>query len=251
MGLITLTKDEMAEYVKERTLPPHVIEELARQEREKGEKQKITEEMRKQLRGPFPPEAYQAIEGKLYLTTLKAIYVPERLNDVFGVGRWTLEHKVERIFKTKDKDGNQKETFVLMSGELKIFDYDVVVPRQYGGHQMGRKNSDPADSYKSAITDILSKTASYLEIGIDMFKGKVDHRDVQGSLKAIRKGDIRQKLGELKPFMEAEELHGSTEAFTKELWDEAEKWISTIEQRLYEDSVYIPTHEELEADDDT
>ena len=128
------------------------------------EKQKITEEMRQKLREEFPSEAYSAHPTKTFLTTLKAAYVMERLNDVLGVGRWTVEHEV-----VKDEGG-----YVLMSGRLVSLDYDLVVPVQYGGHTTTGKNTELADGYKSAITDILSKSASYLEVGLDMFKGLIN-----------------------------------------------------------------------------
>ena len=131
------------------------------------DKPMITKEMRKQLNASFPPEAISAHPTKSFLSTLKAIYVVERLNDVFGVGRWDLKTKVVK----------ETENYVLVKGKLVIFDYRVNVPVQYGGHNIGGKNSELADSYKSAVTDCLSKSASYLEIGIDVFKGKVTHKN--------------------------------------------------------------------------
>lgn len=131
----------------------------------------ISKEMREALRAEFPSEAYSKHPTKTFLTTLKAAYVMERLNDVFGVGRWDLEHKV-----VKDEG-----SYVLMSGRIKILDHDVVVPVQYGGHTTTGKNTELADGYKSAITDILSKSASYLEIGLDMFKGKINPPSSGGS----------------------------------------------------------------------
>lgn len=136
---------------------------------------KISEEMRNALKADFPDKAYKKHESKKYLTTLKAAYVMERMNDVFGVGRWDLTHEVI------SSDNN----YVLMSGRIVILDYDAVVPVQYGGHATSGTGKEKADGYKSAITDILSKSASYLEIGLDMFKGLInpgsdpDHR--QGS----------------------------------------------------------------------
>lgn len=130
------------------------------------EKQKITAEMREELIKSFPDEAYKNHPTKTFLTTLKAMYVTERLNDVFGIGRWSIE--VEIIERTTD--------YVLLQGEFISLDYDVIVPKQFGGHQTTGKNTEIADGFKSALTDCQSKIASYLEIGIDMFKGliKVD-----------------------------------------------------------------------------
>ncbi len=127
------------------------------------EKKQFTDKMREQCRAPFPESAYKAIPGKTYLTTLKAFYVTERLNDVFGVGRWTIHTEV--IEKTND--------FVLLQGEFESRDYDITIPKQYGGHKIEGKGTDLADGFKSAFTDCQSKIASYLEIGGDMFKGLI------------------------------------------------------------------------------
>ena len=122
---------------------------------------KITDGMRKDLRRPFPPEALKPVTSKTYLTSIKAQYVVERLNDVFGVGRWFLDHEII-------KEQNDQ---VLISGTLIIKDFDVVISKQYGSHKLVGKGVELADGYKSAITDCLTKSASHLEIGIDIFKG--------------------------------------------------------------------------------
>lgn len=130
------------------------------------EKKIIDADMRGALRAPFPDEAYSGHPTKTFLTVLKAMYVTERLNDVFGLGRWTVEHEI--IERTED--------YVLIQSEFHSLDYDVSVPKQYGGHKTTGKNTEIADGYKSALTDSISKIASYLEIGIDMFKGKVNKK---------------------------------------------------------------------------
>src|SRR3990167_896510 len=48
----------------------------------------LTAEMIKNLKEPLPPEAVAPHPTKTYLSTIKAIYVVERLNDVFGIGKW-------------------------------------------------------------------------------------------------------------------------------------------------------------------
>jgi hypothetical protein len=123
----------------------------------------ISPEIREKLRASFPPEAYSKHPTKTFLTNLKAMYVVERLNDVFGLGRWNM---VSDIVQQPDPK------YVLMKGCLVLHDYDATVPIQYGGHPV-LKPHDLADSYKSAITDLISKSASYLEIGLDMFKGLI------------------------------------------------------------------------------
>jgi hypothetical protein len=128
------------------------------------EKKKITDEMRVQLRSDFPSEAYSQHPTKTFLTTLKAMYVTERLNDVFGIGRWGVDSEI--IERTTD--------YITIKGKFTSLDYEVLIPDQFGGHVTTGKNTEIADGYKSAVTDCISKLASYLEIGISMFKGEVN-----------------------------------------------------------------------------
>ncbi len=158
------------------------------------DKPKIDDEMRKELREDFPPEAYKKHDSKSFLTTLKAMYIVERLNSTFGIGRWTIDNQ------TVIKDDGK---YVLMSGQLTIFDYDCHIPLQYGGHATSGTNKEPADGYKSAVTDILSKSASYLEIGIEMFKGEINpggddgKKQSSGNKKGVdNKKTIKRQLGQ-------------------------------------------------------
>ncbi|TSE03354.1 hypothetical protein [Aquimarina algiphila] len=136
---------------------------------ENSNKTKITKEMRETLRGDFPEEAYKSHPTKTFLTTLKAMYITERLNDVFGIGRWTVNHSVVE----------RNENYVLVEAEFQSLDYEVIVPKQYGGHTTTGKNTEIADGFKSAVTDATSKIASYLEIGIEMFKGNINVKPVK------------------------------------------------------------------------
>ncbi len=123
---------------------------------------KLPKNIVKQLQEPMPEEAIAPHESKPYLSTIKAIYITERLNKVFGIGCWDIQHEI--ISDTPE--------YVTVKGRLVIPEYDLVTPYQYGGHTKIGKGTEPADGYKSAVTDCQSKCASYLEIGIDVFKGK-------------------------------------------------------------------------------
>ena len=109
---------------------------------------------REQLREPLPPEAISQHPTKAYLSTIKAIYVVERMNDVFGIGGWKVENEfIEKV----DKMVVVKSVFT--SGDIYI--------EAFGGND----NIDLGDAYKGACTDALTKIGSYLEIGMDVFKG--------------------------------------------------------------------------------
>lgn len=126
--------------------------------------EKVTKEMREALRMPLPKDAVKQHPTKTFLSSIKAIYVTERLNDVFGVGSWHI--KVNHV-TTTDK------SMVVVKVEFSIPEYGIYF-ECYGGNDNGGENSknfDLGDAYKGATTDALTKIGSYLEIGIDVFKG--------------------------------------------------------------------------------
>ena len=126
--------------------------------------EKVTKEMREALRMPLPVGAVTKQPTKTFLSSIKAIYVTERLNDVFGVGSWHL--RVNHV-TTTDK------SMVVVKVEFSIPEYGIYF-ECYGGNDNGGENSknfDLGDAYKGATTDALTKIGSYLEIGIDVFKG--------------------------------------------------------------------------------
>ena len=126
--------------------------------------EKVTKEMREALRMPLPKEAVKQHPTKTFLSSIKAIYVTERLNDVFGVGSWHL--RVNHVTTTE-------KSMVVVKVEFSIPEYGIYF-ECYGGNDNGGENSknfDLGDAYKGATTDALTKIGSYLEIGIDVFKG--------------------------------------------------------------------------------
>lgn len=129
---------------------------------------KLPEEVYKKLREPMPPESIKPHPTKTYLSTVKAIYITERLNNIFGIGGWDLEHTITDLTKNGDKP------YVVMQGRIYFREYDLYTPFQFGGHEIEGKGTEPADGYKSAVTDIQSKCASLVEIAINVFKGLKD-----------------------------------------------------------------------------
>jgi len=120
---------------------------------------KITEEIRNKLRAPLPKEAISKHPTKTFLSTIKPIYVVERLNDVFGIGAWFQTCEIVR----------QDSKMIVVKSFLKIPEYGIEL-EAFGGND----NADLGDAYKGAVTDALTKMCSYLEIGIDVFKGLAD-----------------------------------------------------------------------------
>lgn len=117
----------------------------------------ITQEQKALLAKPLPPEAIGKHPSKTFLSTIKAIYVTERLNEVFGEGAWRTE-----------------VSFVDREGKMVVVKVVFTIP-DYGIHYEcfgGNDNSDLGDAYKGATTDAITKIGSWLGIGADVFKGK-------------------------------------------------------------------------------
>ena len=134
---------------------------------------KLPLEMVRALAAPLPMEALKAHPTKDYLSSVKAIFVIERLNQVFGIGGWTYQSSVieagaptmvpddKRPGQTKEKPG-----MIVMYVVLEVPEYGIRL-EQYGGSD----NADRGDAYKGATTDALTKIASYMGVAMDVYKG--------------------------------------------------------------------------------
>lgn len=122
------------------------------------EKKQITAEMKQALGRPLPAEAIKQHPTKNYLSTINAIYVSERLNEVFGIGEW--QTKVEYV-----SEKTNKTTMVVVKLTLDIPAYGIHY-ECFGGND----NTDFGDAYKGATTDALTKIGSWLGIGAHVWK---------------------------------------------------------------------------------
>lgn len=122
-------------------------------------------ELMTKLREPLAPEAVSPNPQKPGLSVIKVIYVVERLNEVFGLNGWRVVNDVV-----------ENGRMVVVKAALKVPKYNIHI-EQYGGND----NPDRGDAYKGACTDALSKCASYLGIGMDVYKGLHDDRVRTGS----------------------------------------------------------------------
>ena len=156
------------------------------------ENKNITPEMYEALKKPLHKEAVKQHPTKTFLSSIKAIYVTERLNEVFGCGSWRL--KVEHITTTE-------KSMVVVKVIFEIPEYSVYY-ESFGGNDNGglnSKNFDLGDAYKGATTDAITKIGSYLGIGISVFKGN---------------GNVEQPKS--KPIMSTESLKKEIDAFTSQ-----------------------------------
>jgi hypothetical protein len=137
------------------------------------------------LKKPLPSEAIKQHPTKTYLSSIKAIYVTERFNDVFGVGKWTQKVEKEHV--------NFDTGMVVVKVTFEVPDLGIYY-ESYGGNDNGGKNSknfDLGDAYKGATTDALTKIGSYLGVAIDVFKGK---KSYSKPIQPVKKQKIELKL---------------------------------------------------------
>ena len=113
---------------------------------------------------PLPVKAIKAAPKGL--SSIKTIFITERLNEAFGEGRWfTKAEVVER----NDPKAEKEPTRVVVKVVLTLIDYPWFYGEAYGGNQ----NVDLGDSYKGAVSDALGKiAASHFGIGADVYKGE-------------------------------------------------------------------------------
>jgi hypothetical protein len=121
----------------------------------------LTKEQIDLLNQPLPQEALKQHPTNAYLTTINAIYVTERLNQVFGVGAWQTH--VEEV--TTMPSG--KNVMVVTKTCFEVEEYGIHL-EAYGGND----NADLGDAYKGSMTDALTKIGSYLGIGAHVWKNQ-------------------------------------------------------------------------------
>jgi hypothetical protein len=120
----------------------------------------LPEPLKAKLKEPLPREAVSPNPQKPGLSVIKVIYVVERLNDVFGLNGWHIDNEIV-----------ESGRMVVVRATLTIPKYSIAI-EQFGGND----NPDRGDAYKGACTDALSKCASYVGIGMDVYKGLHDER---------------------------------------------------------------------------
>lgn len=117
----------------------------------------ITPEQKEALDRRLPDEAVSQHPTKTFLSSIKSIYVTERLNEVFGVGSWRVETEIVE----------RSERMVVVKLRFSIPEYGIYY-ECFGGND----NADLGDACKGATTDALTKVCSWLGIGAEVFKGR-------------------------------------------------------------------------------
>lgn len=116
------------------------------------------------------------------MTNIAPWAITARLNDVFGVGKWkTTTFYVEAF----GKDDPKKKPHIVTKNTLEIPEYGIYL-ECFGGNT---NSNDIGDAFKGSQTDSLSKMASWLGIGIGIWKGEYNHLTpafLWGSVEAVK-----------------------------------------------------------------
>jgi hypothetical protein len=134
-------------------------------------KQNLTAEQLAKIAEPLPPEAIAPHPTKDNLSTIKGIFVTERLNQVFGVGAWSVKtdllSPITSATRTTKFGKERTEYTAVLKTVFTIPEYDI-----YYECIASSMNDDPGDAAKGATTDAITKISSWIGIGIDVYKGK-------------------------------------------------------------------------------
>lgn len=126
---------------------------------------KIPEEKTKILEKDLPAAAISQHPTKPYLSSIKSIFITERLNEVFWVGGWQIRVR---------KESEDAKGMVIVHTTFEVPEYEIhyeVIAGNDNGWATS-KNFDLGDAYKGAITDWIGKIASWLGIGAHVYKNE-------------------------------------------------------------------------------
>jgi len=125
-------------------------------------------ELKDKLGKKLPDWAIKKHPTKSTMSVIHPMAVVDRLNEVFGVGNWNT--KVEYIksyeWSQKTKTGDRKVFSACSKIALDVPEKNIHL-EQFGGST----NDDEGDALKGSATDGLTKIASYLGIGAEIYKG--------------------------------------------------------------------------------
>ena len=127
-------------------------------------------ELREVLSAPLPNEAVKDHGSKSFLSSIKSIYITERFNEAFGVGKWRVETHII------DLDKNTGMVLMKVHFSVPTLDiyYECIAGNDNGG--IDKKGFDLGDACKGAISDALSKIGSWMGVGKEVYQGKLDNK---------------------------------------------------------------------------
>lgn len=120
------------------------------------------------LKEKLPDWAVKPHPTKTGMSVIHPMAVVDRLNEVFGLGKWNTN--VEKLSSARWSQKTSKGEREVYTSTSKV---TLLVPslgihlEQFGGST----NDDEGDALKGSATDGLTKIASYLGIGAEIYKG--------------------------------------------------------------------------------
>lgn len=130
----------------------------------------MTAEQIKLLEKALPSWAVKQNPMKTNMSVIHPMSIIDRLNEVFGVGSWNFYTEFISCEKEiqKTKNGDRQVYVSAVKGRLEVVNgEDSFTLEQFGGST----NDDKGDALKGGGTDALTKIASYLGIGAEIYKG--------------------------------------------------------------------------------
>lgn len=130
------------------------------------------------LNKALPEWAVKDHPTKRGMSAIHPMAIIDRLNEVFGVGKWNFKTEYIQcnpwtqkvaVYKNGQKTDETKDRQMYMSavkGILEVPSLQLHI-EQYGGSS----NDDMGDALKGGATDALTKCASYLGVGASIYKG--------------------------------------------------------------------------------
>lgn len=121
------------------------------------------------LSAPLEERYLKQHPTKTYLSVINPMGVVERLNQVFGVGKWHFQTDFINCIEVTNARGKVNYMGAVL-GRLSVPEYNILI-EQYGGST----NEDMGDALKGSATDALTKCASYLDVGGYIYRGEYDN----------------------------------------------------------------------------
>ena len=140
---------------------------------------------------PLPPEAVKPHPYRAGMSTIKGIFVTERLNQVFGVGGWVVKTDLSSPIATVHTTTNAGRERIEYTAVAKTI-FTVPAHDIYYECIASSTNDDMGDAAKGATTDAITKIASWIGIGIDVYKGKHGAAPKPANTNLL---DLNDKLG--------------------------------------------------------
>jgi|GEM_PF-4839663 len=160
---------------------------------------------------PLPDGAVKDHPSKKGMSAIGSIYVFERLNEVFGVGQWRIEtnllptHSDGSLFltvvRTTSTNKERTEFSTLVKTTLTVpahgITYDCIA---------GSTNDDIGDAAKGGTTDGITKIASYMGIGGEVFRGQYSRGQAETAFAARIRPHLSSLIAQIGAQASIEEL---------------------------------------------